>query len=358
MSSLKKTYGNFFVLLMYALLVACYYVYVVLILWPLSDSPQVCIELILFHVIFVMQQWSLIAVIFSEPGSVPLHWGFHVGDSESKRRRYCLMCHVFKPERCHHCSACNKCVLNMDHHCPWINNCVGFYNRKTFLLTLFYSSLLAICFAIGSLPSAYHAALNLQYDTAWPSLCFIGVFLCSMFFAIIITAFLKFHIRLVRHNLTTIENLDKSEARNNYSAGARQNWVQVFGRNPWIWPFPFYGRTGKPVGDGVHWMYAETEFIESSSRNSEKAETPRLMRNSVINPSITTANKSEILENITSSPQRSRFFAAAASEVDTDTSFLQSRPRSALTIVADAFEEAKKSHETLKDTMPVDVTTE
>ena len=62
-----------------------------------------------------------------------------MGDPEHKRRRYCLMCHVFKPDRCHHCSACNRCVLNMDHHCPWINNCVGFYNRKFFMLLLVYT---------------------------------------------------------------------------------------------------------------------------------------------------------------------------------------------------------------------------
>ena len=49
-----------------------------------------------------------------------------------KKRRYCLMCNVFKPERCHHCSACNRCVLNMDHHCPWINNCVGLNNHVFF----------------------------------------------------------------------------------------------------------------------------------------------------------------------------------------------------------------------------------
>ena len=47
--------------------------------------------------------------------------GYFLDDPECKKRRYCLICHIFKPERCHHCSACNRCVLNMDHHCPWIN---------------------------------------------------------------------------------------------------------------------------------------------------------------------------------------------------------------------------------------------
>ena len=50
----------------------------------------------------------------TDPGQVPVFWGFHLGDPENKRRRYCLMCNIFKPERCHHCSSCNRCVLNMD----------------------------------------------------------------------------------------------------------------------------------------------------------------------------------------------------------------------------------------------------
>ena len=85
-----------------------------------------------------MLLWSLVKAMETDPGEVPPLWGFYMGDSEAKRRRYCLMCHVFKLERCHHCSACNRCVLNMDHHCPWINNCVGFYNRKFFILLLVY----------------------------------------------------------------------------------------------------------------------------------------------------------------------------------------------------------------------------
>jgi palmitoyltransferase len=63
------------------------------------------------------------------------------------------MCNVFKPERCHHCSQCNRCVLNMDHHCPWINNCVGFWNRKYFMLLLFYTC-----------ASTYFVVTTLAYD--------------------------------------------------------------------------------------------------------------------------------------------------------------------------------------------------
>lgn len=71
-----------------------------------------------------------------------------MNEPENRRKRYCLICHLFKPERCHHCSTCGSCMLGMDHHCPWLASCVGYYNRKFFMLTLFYT-LLTLGLAIG-----------------------------------------------------------------------------------------------------------------------------------------------------------------------------------------------------------------
>ena len=83
-----------------------------------------------------------------------------MGDEDFKRKRYCLICNVFKPERCHHCSACNRCVLNMDHHCPWINNCIGFWNRKHFILLLIYTWITSIFTSITMALPLYDYLIN------------------------------------------------------------------------------------------------------------------------------------------------------------------------------------------------------
>lgn len=43
--------------------------------------------------------------------------------------------------------------------------------------------------------------------------------------------------------------------------GNYYNWVQVFGKNHYLWPFPVFLESGKPVGDGVVWpqRYQEPE---------------------------------------------------------------------------------------------------
>lgn len=52
---------------------------------------------------YMMMVWSMIRCVISDPGKVPIYWGVLMDDQEQKKRRYCLICHIFKPERCHHC---------------------------------------------------------------------------------------------------------------------------------------------------------------------------------------------------------------------------------------------------------------
>ena len=137
-----KLIGNVFVLLVVFVMLGIYTVMNKVWGPRVAKDPWVLLMLVVFNMLFVMLVWSFVQTMFTDPGQVPVFWGFHLGDPEQKRRRYCLMCNIFKPERCHHCSVCNRCVLNMDHHCPWINNCVGFWNRKYFLLLLIYVTLI------------------------------------------------------------------------------------------------------------------------------------------------------------------------------------------------------------------------
>ena len=73
--------------------------------------------------------------------------------------------------------------------------------------------------------------------------------------AILITMFLKFHIKLAMSNKTTIENLEMkgNSYQSNFDIGADKNWEQIFGYNRWLWPFPVFCASGKPLGDGITW---------------------------------------------------------------------------------------------------------
>ncbi len=129
---------NLTVLLVAFGLIICYLVYLIEFMFIFNPGWKVY-TVPIQTILFVLLCWSFFKVYITEPGSVPLFYA--LGDTAYKKmdeRKYCLVCHNFKPERTHHCSACGKCILNMDHHCPWINNCIGFYNRKFFILFLFY----------------------------------------------------------------------------------------------------------------------------------------------------------------------------------------------------------------------------
>jgi len=80
-------------------------------------------------------------------------------------------------------------------------------------------------------------------------------FIFNFMVAVLITGFLKFHCMLASGNKTTIENLDKlgRPFDSPYDIGDNANWRQIFGANPFLWPFPIFCGSGKPIGDGIYW---------------------------------------------------------------------------------------------------------
>ena len=95
------------------------------------------------------------------------------------------------------------------------------------------------------------------------SIVTIGFFVLKLVIFFVLLNFTRFHLGLVTANETTIETLEKQRSNGpiaSFSMGAKDNWIQVFGKNWLLWPFPVFGDSGKPVGDGVIWPKpAQTE---------------------------------------------------------------------------------------------------
>ena len=272
--------------IVFFILVCLNYILTVFYIW-IPKFPKEPLDSLIFllyyNILFGLVGWTVYATSKSDPGQVPLYWGFYIGDSDSKRTRYCLMCNVFKPLRCHHCSMCNRCVLNMDHHCPWINSCIGFYNRKFFIQMVFYLIIAIISTLIANFSSMYSIVLTtiknykkieINFDFCMEVLFFI-VYIIDIIMGVILAQFFKFHITLILENKTTIETLDHKgeEFRSKYDRGYWENWYEVMGITKWLWFFPLKMYQGKPKGNGIDWGNNPEDLLQSSLRegNNEEA---------------------------------------------------------------------------------------
>jgi palmitoyltransferase len=50
------------------------------------------------------------------------------------------------------------------------------------------------------------------------------------------------------------------------------NWYQIFGRNPWLWPLPILGESGKPEGNGITWPMRQKSITDVRSTVSLEVE--------------------------------------------------------------------------------------
>lgn len=221
----KKYSGRLLVALICIVIIYEYITYVFLLKPLVSPSKDYfasrLIILFLYHYLLFMMIWSFIVTVRTIPGYIPLYWGFYIGDEEYKRKRYCLICNAFKPERSHHCSSCNICVLNMDHHCPWVNNCIGFYNRKFFMQLLFYLLIILYYILFSSMADIYEiikhcvvSKLHLANEKIISYLIIIPAYLLIIVLTVLNTMFFKYHVLLVLNNSTTIESLDPENKEN------------------------------------------------------------------------------------------------------------------------------------------------
>jgi len=267
----QRVYGMGFVVVVVGLILTIHFSFVLLVWGPLLPDFTALAAVVLFayHLLFINLLVSFYQCIMTDPGLVPPNWGFYMGD-ETKRRRYCKMCNVWKPDRTHHCSICNRCILNMDHHCPWINNCVGFYNRKFFIqLLLYVFASLFVIVVTSIVPLIIHFILLAKSESmlhSWYCVftIIIGIMWClSALLIFTLFNFIKFHLKLVLENYTTIENLEREEgAKSKFDLGRRRNWEQVFGVHPWLWWCPWHTQASRPVGDGVRWRVHYARVID------------------------------------------------------------------------------------------------
>ena len=300
----KRYHGRYFIAMVLSLVIIEYYFYIFQIILPnLNETNLINILIIIFffNVIIIMMLWAYFITMNTHPGQIPLYWGFYINDDQYKRKRYCLICNAFKPERSHHCSICNVCILNMDHHCPWVHNCIGFYNRKYFMQLLFYLCILLIYFDSTSL---YYIIINFMEKEKMKfnfSVLVVINFIVFFGFTVIILMFFKNHILFVLNNSTTIESLEtetneklikeynekvnelnKELAFNEddnikkileeyktkinrleieelekakFKLSKKNNWEQVFGKSIFYWFIAIFTEESKPVGDGLTWKF-------------------------------------------------------------------------------------------------------
>ena len=151
----------------------------------------------------------------------------------------------------------------MDHHCPWVDNCIGFYNKKFFIQLLCYFLLISFCLCICYIPYSVDIikVLYKKYKKEMPNENFEKKYFFYLInnilligFSVVDFNFLKFHIKLIKSNLTTIETLDTELMQNKkYDMGLEVNFKQIFGDNKFLWFLPINLPSGYPIGDGLTW---------------------------------------------------------------------------------------------------------
>ncbi|KAG8441882.1 hypothetical protein GDO86_010894 [Hymenochirus boettgeri] len=266
---------------------------ILLCIFTVTSLTEKACYLAVSHFLLVMLVWSFIRTMRTPPATPPrcFHWSkamkvqyktkseeeFQVTLCEAAMElpiimlskegniRFCSICQLIQPDRCHHCVKCNMCVLKKDHHCVWLHNCVGFSNYKYFLLTLLYAILYLLFISAASLQYVIKIwAGKLPDALGSPLLALVCLSLIVLILVLFLLLYTCFNIG---RNRTTIEaNYPPSYVncydQNAYSFGFCQNLLQVLGEKKRYWLFPVF----TSLGDGYSFpMRCAVDDVEKNA---------------------------------------------------------------------------------------------
>jgi len=242
--------------------------YIPYVFWAVQRGLSIGVLVAMFtvwHVFLALVVVSWVYTCCTDPGTPPAEWQ-RQADAAAKgvggvggAARVCRKSGLYKPERSHYCSVTRRLTLNMDHFCPWVTNTVGFYNRKFFLLFVFYLIVLlayTLLTLAPQLPGLFDWAMN--GENRWFSgivsiVLLVLTLLIDGLLLILLCPFFWLHFKMAMRNETTIDG----SRFPHFDVGTHANLQQVFGRNVWVWLLPLY--CSGPDGDGVHWPVRQGE---------------------------------------------------------------------------------------------------